>query len=176
MKDLNRDRLLDEVATQLHSAMVTRDVAKAELARRMGIKPPSINKMLGGSNNFRLETLADLFFELDLAVHITTSNEVGRVFQPSGTSCKPCELVVFQSYQLPCLSEGEWSAGDTLSTASADTQQIPVERCSPSEALAHAEQAMGIGFPAVPPAGYSLEAGTQNTKWRIPEMMQKLAL
>lgn len=111
LREFNQERLLDEVAVQLHSAMDTRGVSRADLARALGVKPPTVTAMLNGENNFRLRTLADLFFELNLALHVTTSSEVGRVYQPSSASRHPVQLSLFCAPTPIALANGDHADG-----------------------------------------------------------------
>jgi transcriptional regulator with XRE-family HTH domain len=78
----NRARLLDEVALQIHAAMEREGLSRAQLADKLGVSRPMITKILNGSNNFRLETLADIFLAFGLAAHIELDQDVARVHTP----------------------------------------------------------------------------------------------
>lgn len=125
LKEINRDRLLDEVSIQLHSAMQSRGLSKADLCRKLGVKPPSVSKMLAGRNNFRLETLADVFFELGLAVHVTTSREVARLQQPSVASNNPGPLELFQAPEALRITGEEWYQVSVPMDAPEATRYLP---------------------------------------------------
>ncbi len=58
--------LLITVAERIISAMKKQGVSRSELARRMGVSPTYITKVLRGHANLSLETLAKLAFALEL--------------------------------------------------------------------------------------------------------------
>jgi transcriptional regulator with XRE-family HTH domain len=63
-------RVVIEATENLARAMGAAGVSKAELARRMGVKPPVVSTMLGGNRNFTLATLAHAFHVLGYSMHI----------------------------------------------------------------------------------------------------------
>jgi antitoxin component HigA of HigAB toxin-antitoxin module len=67
---LEQDRVVVEATENLAQAMKQAGVSKAELARRMGVKPPVVSTMLGGKRNFTLATLAHAFHVLGYSMHV----------------------------------------------------------------------------------------------------------
>jgi hypothetical protein len=65
-----QDRVVVEATENLARAMVAAGVSKAELARRIGVKPPVVSTMLGGNRNFTLATLAHAFHVLGYSMHV----------------------------------------------------------------------------------------------------------
>ena len=53
-----------EVAEEVHGAMESAGVSRAELARRLGTSPAYVTKILRGNANFTLDSLARLAFAL----------------------------------------------------------------------------------------------------------------
>jgi transcriptional regulator with XRE-family HTH domain len=58
--------LFIDVATRVIDAMETKNVSRAELARRLNVSPAYVTKILRGHANLSLESLAKLAFALDL--------------------------------------------------------------------------------------------------------------
>ena len=56
-------------AIQLDEYMKAEEINKAELARRMGVSPPMISKILRGDANLTIETIAKIVFALDADFH-----------------------------------------------------------------------------------------------------------
>jgi hypothetical protein len=65
-----QSRVVVEATENLARAMDATGVSKAELARRMRVKPPVVSTMLGGRRNFTLATLAHAFHVLGYSVHV----------------------------------------------------------------------------------------------------------
>jgi transcriptional regulator with XRE-family HTH domain len=63
-------RLELEVTELLCELMEKENVSRAELARRIGVKPPYITKVLRGTANLTLKTISDLFFALGRSVRV----------------------------------------------------------------------------------------------------------
>ena len=69
-KMLMQERVLLEANEGMCLLMEQQAISKAELAKRMGVSPAYITKVLRGSNNFTLRKLSDAFFDLGHSVHI----------------------------------------------------------------------------------------------------------
>ncbi len=69
-----------EVAEEIHSAMERAGVSRAELARRLGTSPAYVTKILRGSANFTLESLARLAYALggEFRFHIAPRGSTTR--------------------------------------------------------------------------------------------------
>jgi AraC-like DNA-binding protein len=63
-------RLELEVTELLCELMEKEKVSRAELARRVGVKPPYVTRILRGQTNLTLKTLSDFFFALGRSVRI----------------------------------------------------------------------------------------------------------
>lgn len=57
-----------EVTEAIYSIMEAKKIKKAELARKLGCKPPYITKLLSGSANITLDSLAKIAFILDAKI------------------------------------------------------------------------------------------------------------
>lgn len=66
----NRVRFREEVTEGIRDLLATNRHTQAWLARRLEKTPAGISKMLEGSNNFEIDSLADLSLALNRAVHI----------------------------------------------------------------------------------------------------------
>lgn len=66
----NQERFKDEVAQAIFELMEQQGVKRSELADRLGVSKPRVTQFLGGSHNFTLETLADVFMALGRSAHI----------------------------------------------------------------------------------------------------------
>lgn len=53
-----------EVTEAIYNLMEAKDINKAELARKMGCKPPYVTKLLRGTANITLDSLAKIAFTL----------------------------------------------------------------------------------------------------------------
>ena len=63
--DYYQETILLEVARRISDAMEEQDVSRADLARKLGVSPAYITKVLRGNENFSLQTLAGIAFALD---------------------------------------------------------------------------------------------------------------
>jgi|GEM_PF-6864942 len=77
----NRVRFREEVTAGLYG-LLTKRHSQAWLARRLDKSPPLISKWLEGSNNFEIDTLADLSLALGRAVHIVFGADVEEMRLP----------------------------------------------------------------------------------------------
>lgn len=66
----NQARFLEETSHGLFELLQKSKKNKAWLSRRLGCGRPAITKAFEGSNNFKLETLADISLALGRAVHV----------------------------------------------------------------------------------------------------------
>lgn len=66
----NRFRFRDEVAHGIRTLLRDSGHRPAWLARRLDVSPARISKILDGSNNFEIDTLADLSIAFGRGVHI----------------------------------------------------------------------------------------------------------
>lgn len=66
----NRARFLEEASHGIYTLMQNERHTQAWLARRLGVSPPMVSKVLEGSHNFTLEILADVFLALGRSVHL----------------------------------------------------------------------------------------------------------
>ena len=78
----NRARLLEETSHGVFELMERQGVSRASLARRLGCSRSLVTKLLEGSHNFKLETLADVYLALGRAVHITLSDRLDEMRLP----------------------------------------------------------------------------------------------
>ena len=81
-RSFNRESVKEEAAYGIYSLMESQGVSRAELARRIGRNRSFVTKVLGGSHNFTLETLADLYFAFGRYVHFTTGQDLTEVNNP----------------------------------------------------------------------------------------------
>lgn len=74
--------LLDNISDQIAEFMDEHGISKAELSRRMEVKPAYISRLLGGDANPTLKTLSKVFYHLDVKLHtsIVDSNDTDEVF------------------------------------------------------------------------------------------------
>lgn len=69
-KQVERERLIVDVAETLCEVMECESVTRTDLARRLKCSPAFITKLLRGTHNFTLQTLSDVFFMLGQSVHV----------------------------------------------------------------------------------------------------------
>jgi hypothetical protein len=67
----NQERFKEEVSQAIFELMDYNEDRKADLARRLDCSPARVSQMLGGSHNFTLETVADVFMALGRAAHLS---------------------------------------------------------------------------------------------------------
>lgn len=67
----NQERLKEEVSQAIYALMGYDDTRQALLAERLGCSRANVSKLLCGSHNFTLETLADVFMALGRSAHIS---------------------------------------------------------------------------------------------------------
>lgn len=81
-REFNRGRFLEETSHGILQLMRTNDKRQAWLARRLGVSPPFVSKVLEGSHNFTLETLADFGLAFGRAVHIVWGTDLDEMRIP----------------------------------------------------------------------------------------------
>lgn len=78
----NKARFLEEAAYGIDELMTRDGRTQAWLARQMGVSRPYIHKIVEGSHNFTLETLADVYFALGRSVHIILGTDLDELRLP----------------------------------------------------------------------------------------------
>jgi hypothetical protein len=79
----NQARFLEETSHGLFLLLKKSGKTKAWLARRLGCSRSVITKAFEGSNNFKLETLADIGLALGRAVHVTWGADASEMRIPT---------------------------------------------------------------------------------------------
>ena len=69
--EFNRARFKEEVSVGIFDLMQCQNVNRTRLADMLGVQKSRISHMLTGSQNFRLDSIADVFLALGRAVHVT---------------------------------------------------------------------------------------------------------
>jgi transcriptional regulator with XRE-family HTH domain len=69
--DLMLEELVLDVTGEICDTMDQQGVTKSELARRIGVKPPHVTRILQGEDNFTLKTLTRIAHALNRAVRLT---------------------------------------------------------------------------------------------------------
>lgn len=89
----NQERLKEEVSQAIFALLEYNNERKADLARKLNCSPAYVSKILSGSHNFTLESLADIFMALGRAAHLrldldttNASNALDTVNASSGPS------------------------------------------------------------------------------------------
>lgn len=67
---LEQERVVLEATEALSRVMEEQGITKAELARRLRVSPAYITKLLSGSNNSTLRTMASAFYALGRSLHL----------------------------------------------------------------------------------------------------------
>ena len=78
----NVERFKVEVSVGIAEIMENDGVPRLELADTLGKHKSSITEILNGHHNYTLETLADVFWALGWAVHLTLSRAFGELRVP----------------------------------------------------------------------------------------------
>ncbi len=100
-KDMNRDeqraleraRFAIEATEALCALMEAQKVSRADLARLIDRSPAFLTKILRGSHNFTIATLADLFAELGASVHLELA--------PLGDGIRVPDIPYPESFTIP---------------------------------------------------------------------------
>jgi transcriptional regulator with XRE-family HTH domain len=77
---LEQERLIVEVTETIAGLMADQNLSRSELATRIGKSRSFVTKLLGGTNNFTLRTLGDVFMALGRSAHLTVG-ELGEQVQ-----------------------------------------------------------------------------------------------
>lgn len=72
---LAEESLIVDVAEEIWQALHQAGLSKTDLANRLNVSKPRITKLLDGSANMTLRTLADIAFELDKKIVVTLCNK-----------------------------------------------------------------------------------------------------
>lgn len=78
----NVERFKVEVSVGIAEIMENDGVPRLELAETLGKHKSSVTEILNGHHNYTLETLADVFWALGWAVHLTLSRAFGELRVP----------------------------------------------------------------------------------------------
>jgi transcriptional regulator with XRE-family HTH domain len=81
-QELNRARLREEVSHGIYTLMRQSGVSRSVLASKLGVSRPFVSKILSGSYNFSLNTLADVFAVLNRAAHVTLGEDLTEIRLP----------------------------------------------------------------------------------------------
>lgn len=73
--EYNRARFKEEVSIGLFDLMCSQKINRTRLAEMLGVQKSRISHMFTGSQNFRLDTIADAFLALGRAVHLTLGED-----------------------------------------------------------------------------------------------------
>ena len=74
-----RERVWVEATESLCALMDKEKVTRAELARRLDVSPAYVTKLLSGTQNLTLATLADAFFELGRSLRVSYGPPTERI-------------------------------------------------------------------------------------------------
>ena len=97
----NRARFLEETSHGILELLRRSGRNRAWLARRMGCKPSMITKVLEGSHNFEMETLADITLALGRAVHVSWGADLSEMRVPRDETTSVARPRVLRSGQTP---------------------------------------------------------------------------
>lgn len=99
-RTLAEESLIVDVAEEIWQALNLAGLSKTDLAKRLNVSKPRITKLLDGSANMTLRTLADIAFELDKKITITLSNKRaagGWAQKTTISQAKPARLTLVAS-------------------------------------------------------------------------------
>ena len=82
--DRERARLIVEITEHVACLMQDQGITKTDLARKMGKSPAFVTKIMSGTNNFTVSTIADIFFVLGKSAHVVPG--------PLSSACRPWEV------------------------------------------------------------------------------------
>ena len=69
--ELMLEELILDITGEICDTMDAQGVSRSELARRIGVKPPHVTRILQGEDNFTLKTLTRIAYSLNRAVRFT---------------------------------------------------------------------------------------------------------
>lgn len=73
--EFNRARFKEEVSVGIFDLMRCQNINRTRLAEMLGVQKSRISHMLTGSQNFRLDTISDVFLALGRAIHVTLGQD-----------------------------------------------------------------------------------------------------
>ena len=94
--EYNRARFKEEVSIGLFDLMCSQKINRTRLAEMLGVQKSRISHMFTGSQNFRLDTIADAFLALGRAVHLTAKT-------PTSIGFPTMKLITSQSIAVSAL-------------------------------------------------------------------------
>ena len=71
---------------QLHALMEEQGLKQAELAKKVGVTEARISKILSGSANLTLKSIAELLVALDARIEVVLKPKNGKKWADTGTS------------------------------------------------------------------------------------------
>lgn len=110
----SKAKLISDFTESFSSMMGRRGVNRAELARRIDVKPTYVTRILRGSTNFTFETMVKIANALDCSIDVRLiPNERAALYQSSALwelgSCNESETDAISEYApLARLEVGEW--------------------------------------------------------------------
>jgi transcriptional regulator with XRE-family HTH domain len=84
-------RLREEAASGIWALMEKQGVSRKALAESTGVSKAFISKVLSGNHNFTLDKVAELYFALGRAVHLTLSADLAEFRNPRDEADSVCE-------------------------------------------------------------------------------------
>ncbi len=88
---LERERAYMEAYMLIIKLMDEQDVSKAELARRLGRSRPYVTKLLNGSTNMTIRTIADVLFHLGCRLEVSGSELAAAPIDSQKDAIKLCK-------------------------------------------------------------------------------------
>lgn len=97
----NRARFLEEASYGIHDLMDREGRSQAWLARRLGVSRSFVHKVIEGSHNFTLETLADVYFGLGRSVHLVLGDDLEELRLPvdEGKTSRTTSSLKIEDYE-----------------------------------------------------------------------------
>ena len=113
----NRARFLEEATNGILWLMEDQGCQRKELAERLGCSKSFVTRILEGSHNFTLETLADVYLALNRSVHLTLGTHLAEMRMPVDEGLPGWRA--FPSLMGSVTSESETLSADTPDTRTA---------------------------------------------------------
>lgn len=79
----NRYRFLEEATHGVYALMEEQGRSRSWLAKQLGCSRAFVTKILEGTHNFTLETLADVYLALGRSIHLSFSDKFDQMKLPS---------------------------------------------------------------------------------------------
>ena len=102
----NRARFLEEATHGIYALLETNGKNRSWLARRLGKSRAFVSKILEGSHNFTLETLADVYLALGKSAHLTLGSDPEELRLPINEDDWSWRSYNFDLHAL--IAEGSW--------------------------------------------------------------------